>query len=90
MTRGKGGGTALVLEGGGYRGAFTAGVLDVLMEHDITGFGSLWGTSAGALNGANFLSRQIGRSIRIMRLPRQESSGLRQRSRRRRPGITCG
>ena len=66
MTRGKGGGTALVLEGGGYRGAFTAGVLDVLMEHDITGFGSLWGTSAGALNGANFLSRQIGRSIRIM------------------------
>ena len=66
MSRGKGGGTALVLEGGGYRGVFTAGVLDVLMEHGLTNFGSLWGTSAGALNGANFLSHQIGRSIRIM------------------------
>ena len=66
MSRGKGGGTALVLEGGGYRGVFTAGVLDVLMERGLTGFGSLWGTSAGALNGASFLSRQIGRSIRIM------------------------
>ena len=26
---------ALVLEGGGYRSVFTAGVLDVLMEHGI-------------------------------------------------------
>ena len=28
--------TGLVLEGGAMRGMFTAGVLDVLMEHDIT------------------------------------------------------
>lgn len=57
---------ALVLEGGGYRGVFTAGVLDVLMERGLDGFESVWGTSAGALNAASFKSRQIGRTIRIM------------------------
>lgn len=57
---------SLVLEGGGYRGVFTAGVLDVLMEHGITDFVSVWGTSAGALNAAGFKSCQIGRAIRIM------------------------
>ena len=57
---------ALVLEGGGYRGVFTAGVLDVLMEHGIYDFASVWGTSAGALNAASYKSRQIGRTIRIM------------------------
>lgn len=58
-------GTALVLEGGGFRGVFTAGVLDVLMEQGIYDFSSVWGVSAGALIGSNFVSRQIGRSIRI-------------------------
>jgi predicted patatin/cPLA2 family phospholipase len=57
---------ALVLEGGGYRGVYTAGVLDVLMEHGLTNFASVWGTSAGALNASSFKSRQIGRTIRIM------------------------
>lgn len=56
----------LVLEGGGYRSVFTAGVLDVFMEHGLYDFGSVWGTSAGALNATNFRSRQIGRTIRIM------------------------
>lgn len=59
-------GVALVLEGGGYRGVFTAGVLDVLMERGIYGFESVWGTSAGALNALSYRSRQIGRTIRIM------------------------
>ncbi len=57
--------TALVLEGGGFRGVFTAGVLDVLMERGVYDFSSVWGVSAGALIGASFVSRQIGRSIRI-------------------------
>lgn len=57
---------ALVLEGGGYRGVFTAGVLDVLMERGINGFSSVWGVSAGALNATSYVSQQIGRSIRIM------------------------
>ena len=55
---------ALVLEGGGFRGMFTAGVLDVLQERDLTGFSSIWGVSAGAINGSNFRSRQIGRTMR--------------------------
>lgn len=58
--------TALVLEGGGYRGVFTAGVLDVLMERGIYDFASVWGTSAGALNATSLRSRQPGRTIRIM------------------------
>lgn len=59
-------GNALVLEGGGFRGMFTAGVLDVLMEHGVYGFDSVWGVSAGALNAVSFKSRQIGRTMRIM------------------------
>lgn len=58
---------ALVLEGGGYRGIFTAGILDVLMENGFTDeFSSVWGTSAGAMNAVSFKSRQIGRTMRIM------------------------
>lgn len=57
---------ALVLEGGGFRGMFTAGVLDVLQERGLTGFSSAWGVSAGAVNASNFRSRQIGRTMRDM------------------------
>ncbi len=57
---------ALVLEGGGFRGMFTAGVLDVLLERGLTGFSSVWGVSAGAMNAVSFKSRQIGRTMRIM------------------------
>ena len=59
---------ALVLEGGGYRGIFTAGVLDVLLESGIytSSFKSAWGVSAGALNAVSYRSRQIGRTMRIM------------------------
>ena len=39
---------ALVFEGGGFRGMFTAGVADVLQEQGIYDFGSVWGVSAGA------------------------------------------
>lgn len=52
--------TGLVLQGGGMRGAFTAGVLDVFMEHHIS-FSYVVGTSAGGLNGVNFISGDIGR-----------------------------
>ena len=57
---------ALVLEGGGFRGMFTAGVLDVLMERGLAGFSSVWGVSAGAMNAVSFKSRQIGRTMRVM------------------------
>lgn len=55
---------ALVLEGGGFRGMFTAGVLDVLQERGVYGFSGVWGVSAGAVNASNFRSRQIGRTMR--------------------------
>ena len=54
----------LVLEGGGMRGLFTTGILDVWMEHGgITVDGAV-GVSAGAVFGCNFKSGQIGRGIR--------------------------
>ena len=55
--------TGLVLEGGGVRGIYTAGVLDVFMENNIT-FDGVIGVSAGAIHGCSYLSQQLGRSIR--------------------------
>ena len=53
----------LVLEGGAMRGLWTAGVIDVMMEHGVQPDG-LIGVSAGAAFGCNYKSRQIGRAIR--------------------------
>ena len=55
--------TGLIMEGGAMRGMFTCGVLDVLMENNIT-FDGAAGISAGAVFGCNFKSKQIGRAIR--------------------------
>ena len=55
--------TGLVLEGGGMRGIYTAGVLDVFMEKGIA-FDGVIGVSAGAIHGCSFLSDQKGRGIR--------------------------
>ena len=55
--------TGLVLEGGGMRGIYTAGVLDVFLDHDIS-FDGMIGVSAGAVHGASFVSGQKERSIR--------------------------
>lgn len=54
----------LALEGGGMRGAYTLGVLDAFMDNE------LWadyvvGVSAGAGNGASYISRQRGRGYRL-------------------------
>ena len=54
----------LILEGGGMRGAYTAGVLDAFLDNKIR-FPYVIGVSAGANNGANFISEQRGRSKRI-------------------------
>lgn len=54
----------IILEGGAFRGVFTSGVLDALMEADIN-FECTVGCSAGALNGMNYVSGQIGRSGRV-------------------------
>jgi predicted patatin/cPLA2 family phospholipase len=53
--------SGLILEGGGMRGVYTAGVLDVFMENQIY-FPYVIGASAGACNAASYLSRQLGRN----------------------------
>lgn len=53
----------LILEGGAMRGLFTAGIIDVMMEHDVWPDGIV-GVSAGAAFGCNYKSRQPGRAIR--------------------------
>ena len=53
----------LVLEGGGKRGIYTAGVLDVFLENGIS-FDGVIGVSAGAIHGCSYVSEQMGRSIR--------------------------
>ena len=53
----------MVLEGGGMRGMYTAGILDVLMENEIVVDGIV-GVSAGTVFGCNYKSKQIGRTIR--------------------------
>ena len=55
--------TGLVLEGGGMRGIYTAGILDVFMEAGVH-FDGVIGVSAGAIHGCSFVSGQKGRSIR--------------------------
>ena len=54
----------LVLEGGGVRGAYTAGVLDVLAREKLN-FTTVYGISAGACNALSFVSGQIGRNREI-------------------------
>ncbi len=49
----------LVLEGGAWRGLYTQGALDVLMQAGIL-FKTTVGVSAGAMSGLGYLSGQIG------------------------------
>jgi predicted patatin/cPLA2 family phospholipase len=64
-------GTALVVEGGGQRGIFTAGVLDSWLAQDFNPFSLLIGTSAGAQNLSTYMTRQSGYAKRsIMQLSR--------------------
>lgn len=55
----------LLLEGGAYRGIFTAGVLDAFISNDIY-FDVVAGISAGALCGYNYISRDFERNKRII------------------------
>ena len=53
--------SSLVLEGGGSRGVFTAGVLDFLMEKELK-FPYVVGVSAGSCNALDYVSWQPGRT----------------------------
>lgn len=58
--------TALVVEGGGMRSVFTAGVLDTFLEHGYDPFDLFIGSSAGTLNLSAFIAGQKKYSIRII------------------------
>ena len=62
----------LVLEGGAFRGVYTAGVLDAFMEAGLN-FQCTVGVSAGAMNGVNYVAGQIGRSARVILSYRHDS-----------------
>lgn len=51
----------LILEGGGMKGVYTAGVLDFFLDKDIM-FSSVYGVSAGACSMCSYLSKQRGRA----------------------------
>ena len=59
--------TALVLEGGAMRGLFSAGVMDVMMEHQIE-FDGIIGVSAGAAFGCNFKSMHTRKPVASLSL----------------------
>lgn len=54
----------LVLEGGGMKGIYTAGVLDFFLDKDMM-FSSVYGVSAGACHMCSYLSKQRGRALDI-------------------------
>ena len=54
----------LVLEGGGMRGLYTAGVLDFFIDKDMY-FENCYGVSAGASQCCSYLSKQKGRALEI-------------------------
>ena len=54
----------LILEGGGMRGSYTAGVLDAFLDMGIH-MQDIIGVSAGAANGISYVSGQHGRNLTI-------------------------
>ena len=54
----------LVVEGGGMKCAYSAGILDAFLDHNIS-FDYCIGVSAGAANLASYLANQRGRNLRF-------------------------
>jgi predicted patatin/cPLA2 family phospholipase len=56
--------SGLILEGGGMRGAYTAGVLQYFMEKELE-LSYVIGVSAGVCQGASYISKQLGRNKKV-------------------------
>jgi predicted patatin/cPLA2 family phospholipase len=54
----------LILEGGGMRGVYTAGVLDFFIDKGLN-FNSIFAVSAGSCQACSYLSKQRGRAFRV-------------------------
>lgn len=76
----------LVLEGGAFRGLYTQGVLDALMEAGIN-LQTVIGVSAGAMSGMCYVSGQIGRGARINLRYRHDDRYVGLRAFRRNRGL---
>ncbi|HJJ54607.1 MAG TPA: patatin family protein [Methanocorpusculum sp.] len=55
----------VIFEGGGMRGAYSAGVIDAFIENDVD-FADIYGVSSGACHATTYLSKQFGRARRII------------------------
>lgn len=77
----------LVLEGGAWRGMYTQGVLDALMQAGIA-FQTVIGVSAGAMGAAGYICGQIGWTARINLTYRQDPNYCGTGALRRDHGIT--
>lgn len=66
LTPFKPGKMALICEGGGQRGIFTAGVLDAFLRADFNPFDDYFGTSAGAQNLSSWLCGQRGYAWKVI------------------------
>ena len=57
---------ALIVEGGGFKSAFTAGILDSFIINNFDPFHLYLGISGGAMNLTSYVSRQYKRNINII------------------------
>ena len=57
---------ALIVEGGGFKSGFTAGVLDSFIINGFDPFHLYLGVSGGAMNLTSYISRQYKRNINII------------------------
>ena len=57
---------ALIVEGGGFKSAFTAGILDSFIINNFDPFRLYLGISGGAMNLTSYVSRQYKRNINII------------------------
>lgn len=77
----------LILEGGAWRGIYTQGALDAMMEADLTLHTTI-GVSAGAMSAVGYVSGQIGWAPRLNLTYRQDENYCGIGAMRRDHGIT--
>ena len=71
--------TILILEGGTLRPIFSAGVMDALLDNNIT-FPYCIGVSAGITNGVSYISKQKGRNLEVVTKYRNDNRYLSYRN----------
>lgn len=69
--------TSVIIEGGGMRGIYVAGVLDALIQHNLY-WNNVYGVSAGACHGLSYISRQFDRAriVNVNYAEKSQYSGL--------------